>query len=626
MGDGHARPGVGRVAGNLRAMSAAGPAPVAAPAAPAPHPRPRTVRPVPLDEVAAVVDDRRLGAESGQIRPHAHRTDDHAGRGGPEVTGVTLRASDVRPGDLFAALPGTQAHGADFAAEAAARGAVAILTDPDGADRISLAAATARPATAAPATAPPATARPATAASATAPPATARPATAAPATARPATIAADGAAAGRVREPDGDGAGPPLLVHPHPRAVLGAVAALVYGDPTAHVGVIGVTGTSGKTTVAHLVEAGLAAAGRTTGMLGTVGIRIDGQPLPSAFTTPEAPDLQALFAVMREAGVTDAVMEVSSHALALGRVAGTRFAVGAFTNLSQDHLDFHHDMEEYFAAKATLFDGRAEHAVVCVDDIWGARLAARTPAAVTVATTGAPADWRAADVGTDPDGGQHFTALTPDGPVPVRLRLPGAFNVANALVALACLAAVGVPAAAAAERFAEVTVPGRMQRIDVGQPFLAVVDYAHKPAAVAALLDTLRAQVPGRLITVLGCGGDRDRGKRPLMGAAAARRSDLLVVTDDNPRSERPADIRAAILAGALAEPGHGEVHEIGDRRAAIVAAVDAARSGDAVIVAGKGHETGQEVAGVRHPFDDAVELASAIRGVITGVLGAARR
>ena len=305
--------------------------------------------------------------------------------------------------------------------------------------------------------------------------------------------------------------------------MLGAVAALVYGDPTAHVRVIGVTGTSGKTTVAHLVEAGLAAAGRTTGMLGTVGIRIDGQPLPSAFTTPEAPDLQALFAVMREAGVTDAVMEVSSHALALGRVAGTRFAVGAFTNLSQDHLDFHHDMDEYFAAKATLFDGRAEHAVVCVDDIWGARLAARIPRAVTVATTGAPADWRAADVGTDPDGGQHFTALTPDGPVPVRLRLPGAFNVANALVALACLAAVGVPAAAAAERFAEVTVPGRMQRIDVGQPFLAVVDYAHKPAAVAALLDTLRAQVPGRLITVLGCGGDRDRGKRPLMGAAAAQ-------------------------------------------------------------------------------------------------------
>jgi len=526
-------------------MSAAGSAPVAAPAAPVPSARPHTVRPVPIDELAAV------------LTTEDHPFDvDHA----TAVTGVTLRASDVHPGDLFAALPGARAHGADFAAEALARGAAAVLTDPEGARRL---------------------------------------------------------------PPD---AALPVLVHPRPRAVLGAVAAHVYGDPTADLGVIGITGTSGKTTVAHLVEAGLAAAGRTTGMLGTVGIRIDGRPLPSAFTTPEAPDLQALFAVMREAGVADVVMEVSSHALALGRVAGTRFAVGAFTNLSQDHLDFHNDMDEYFAAKATLFDGRAEHAVVCVDDIWGARLAARVPAAVTVATTGASADWRAADVGTDADGGQHFTALTPDGPVPVRLQLPGSFNVANALVALASLAAVGVPAGLAAERFAEVAVPGRMQRIDVGQPFLAVVDYAHKPAAVAALLDTLRAQVPGRLITVLGCGGDRDRGKRPLMGAAAAQRSDVLVVTDDNPRSERPADIRAAMLAGALDEPGHGELHEIGDRRAAIVAAVDAARPGDAVVVAGKGHETGQEVAGVRHPFDDAVELAAAIRGVINGVLGAARR
>ena len=179
----------------------------------------------------------------------------------------------------------------------------------------------------------------------------------------------------------------------------------------------------------------------------------------------------------------------------------------------------------------------------------------------------------------------------------------------------------------AAERFAEVTVPGRMQRIALGQPFLAVVDYAHKPAAVAALLDTLRAQVPGRLITVLGCGGDRDRGKRPLMGAAAARRSDVLVVTDDNPRSERPADIRAAMLAGALGESGHGELHEIGDRRAAIVAAVDAARPGDAVVIAGKGHESGQEIRGVRHPFDDAAELAAAITAISgAGALRAARR
>ena len=294
-----------------------------------------------------------------------------------------------------------------------------------------------------------------------------------------------------------------------------------------HLGVIGVTGTSGKTTVAHLVEAGLAAAGRTTGMLGTVGIRIDGQPLPSAFTTPEAPDLQALFAVMREAGVTDVAMEVSSHALALGRVAGTRFAVGAFTNLSQDHLDFHHDMDDYFAAKAALFDGRAEHAVICVDDIWGARLAARTPArrhrghhrgARRLARRRRrhrrrrrPALHRA-HPGRPGAGAAAAARGVQRGQRAGRARLPGR----------------GRRARRASRRSGspQVAVPGRMQRIDVGQPFLAVVDYAHKPAAVAALLDTLRAQVPGRLITVLGCGGDRDRGKRPLMGAAAARRSD----------------------------------------------------------------------------------------------------
>ncbi len=252
--------------------------------------------------------------------------------------------------------------------------------------------------------------------------------------------------------------------------------------------------------------------------------------------------------------------------------------------------------------------------MICVDDEWGRRLAARRPDAVTVSATGPGAHWRAADVVVAADGTQSFTAHGPDGgAVPVRLLLPGAFNVANALVALACLAAVGVPAAVAAERFAQVTVPGRMQRVEAGQPFLAVVDYAHKPAAVAALLDALRAQVSGRLLVVLGCGGDRDRGKRPLMGAAAAARAELLVVTDDNPRTEDPADIRSAVLAGALAEPRHGELLEIGDRREAIAAAVARARPGDAVVVAGKGHETGQEIHGVRHPFDDAAELAASI-------------
>ena len=348
--------------------------------------------------------------------------------------------------------------------------------------------------------------------------------------------------------------------------------------------------------------------------------RIAGRSLPSALTTPEATDLQALFAVMVEEGVSDVAMEVSSHALTLGRVAGTRFTVAAFTNLSQDHLDFHRDMADYFAAKATLFGpdyGPPEHAVVCVDDEWGRRLAARTPGAVTVSTTGR-ADWQAVDL-TPHRGGQRFTVLTPDARrVPVTLALPGVFNVANALVALACLAAVGVPAEAAADRFAEVSVPGRMQRVDLGQPFLAIVDYAHKPGAVAALLDALRPQVEGRLLIVLGAGGDRDPSKRPLMGSAAAARADVVVVTDDNPRGEDPAAIRSAVLAGARGERG-AEVIEIADRREAIAAAVERARPGDAVVVAGKGHETGQEIAGVVHPFDDVEELAASIRSAHGG-------
>jgi UDP-N-acetylmuramoyl-L-alanyl-D-glutamate--2,6-diaminopimelate ligase len=506
------------------------------PVAAAASPRPRSPRHVDLRVLAEAV---------GAVGPGDARG---------TVTGVTLRAGEVRPGDLFAALPGSHTHGADFARDAAVAGAVAVLTDPAGLPR-----------------------------------------------ARAAGVA--------------------VLVHPEPRVVLGTLAALVYGDPTQRLRVLGVTGTSGKTTVAHLVEAGLAAADRTTGLIGTVRTRIGPQSLPSVFTTPEAPELQALFAVMVEAGVTDVAMEVSSHALALGRVVGTRFAVGAFTNLSQDHLDFHADMDDYFAAKASLFvRGRADRAVVCVDDEWGGRLADRTPGAATVSTTGVWADWGARDVVAEADGTQAFTAVTPHGPVPVRLQLPGAFNVANALVALAALDAVGVPPAVGAEGIARVAVPGRMQRVEAGQPFLAVVDYAHKPAAVAALLDTLRAQVSGRVLVVLGAGGDRDRAKRPLMGAAAAARADLLIVTDDNPRGEDPAEIRAAVLAGA--HGGRAEVREIGDRAAAIVAAVGAARSGDVVVVAGKGHETGQTVGAgddaVTVAFDDVEELAKAIGAAST--------
>lgn len=492
----------------------------------------------------------------GELAALAGARPAHTSPGRTAVTGVTLRSGDVRPGDLFAALPGARTHGAEHVPAARAAGATAVLTDPAGAER-----------------------------------------------------------------PQVSGTGLPLLVHHDPRAVLGGLAARVYGDPTARLGVIGVTGTSGKTTVSYLIEAGLKAAGRRTGLLGTVRTTIADEVWASALTTPEAPDLQALFAIMLERGVHDAVMEVSSHSLALHRVAGTRFAVGAFTNLSQDHLDFHHDMEGYFAAKSLLFDGRAATEVVNADDDWGRRLI--TPATVTVSAAGRiDAGWRAERVQPTGDGGQRFTAIEPSGAqTEMSLPLPGAFMVANALLALACLDAAGVPAGVAATGMAAVSVPGRLQRVDAGQPYLALVDYAHKPGAVAALLDTLRARVApaGRLLVVLGCGGDRDTAKRPLMGAAAARRADLLVITDDNPRAEPPAAIRAAMRAGALAAPPLGEVIEVGDRRDAIAAAVRRAGPDDILVVAGKGHETGQRIGDTTRPFDDVNELAAAIRDQVSG-------
>jgi UDP-N-acetylmuramoyl-L-alanyl-D-glutamate--2,6-diaminopimelate ligase len=493
---------------------------------------------VPLRELA-----ERIGAES---------------RGGDEiaaveVTGVTLRAQDAQPGDLFAALQGANAHGAGFAADAVAGGAVAVLTDPAGA----------------------------------------------------AMLPSDAA----------------VLVHPAPRSVLGAAAALVYGDPSSRLKVIGVTGTSGKTTTTYLVEAGLRAAGRSVGLIGTVGIRVDGVDQPSVLTTPEAPALQALLAAMAEQHVDTVVMEVSSHALALGRVDGVRFAVGGFTNLSRDHLDFHPSMEDYFDTKARLFDAdsplRAGAAVVCVDDDAGRAMAGRAVHPVTVSTEGADADWRAVDVRTNADGGQHFVAVDPDGQRhEVDIRLPGRYNVTNSLLALALLRVVGVAPAEAAPGLANAQVPGRLESVDRGQGFMALVDYAHKPGALQAVLENLRRQGGGRLAVVLGAGGDRDRGKRNPMGRIAAEIADLVVVTDDNPRSEDPATIRAAILAGAAEADSAAEVVEIGDRRAAITHAVRWARRGDVVLVAGKGHETGQTANGVTRPFDDREELAAALSAI----------
>lgn len=468
-----------------------------------------------------------------------------------QVTGVTLRGQNAQAGDLFAALPGTRAHGARFAADAVDRGAVAVLTDDAGV----------------------------------------------------AEIAAHG------------GLSVPTLVHPDPRAVLGEVAAEVYGRPSDHLRVVGVTGTSGKTTTTYLMEAGLRAAGRVAGLIGTVGVRIDGREQPGGLTTPEAPELQALLATMLEQGVDTVVMEVSSHALTLGRVDGVSFAVGGFTNLSRDHLDFHPTMTDYFEAKARLFDPasptHAAQSVVCIDDEWGQAMAARAERPVTVSATGA-ADWCVEQIACADGGVQDFVAVDPAGVHhSLEIGLPGRYNVANCLLAVALLDAVGVSPEQAAPGVRDATVPGRLETVDRGQPFLALVDYAHKPGALQAVLQTLREQGAGRLAVVFGAGGNRDTGKREPMGRVAAELADLVVVTDDNPRDEDPAVIRSAILAGTAG--ARAEVVEIGDRRAAIEHAVAWARPGDIVLVAGKGHEAGQTGRGETLPFDDREELAAAL-------------
>ncbi len=394
----------------------------------------------------------------------------------------------------------------------------------------------------------------------------------------------------------------PVLVHPAPRGVLGGLAATVYGHPSERLTVIGITGTSGKTTTTYLVEAGLRAAGRVAGLIGTIGIRVGGADLPSALTTPEAPTLQAMLAAMVERGVDTVVMEVSSHALALGRVDGTRFAVGAFTNLSRDHLDFHPSMADYFEAKASLFDPdsalRARTAVVCIDDDAGRAMAARAADAITVSAADRPAHWRATDVAPTDAGGQQFTAIDPAGVGHhIGIRLPGRYNVANCLVALAILDTVGVSPEQAVPGLREIRVPGRLEQIDRGQGFLALVDYAHKPEALRSVLTTL-AHPDRRLAVVFGAGGDRDPGKRAPMGRIAAQLADLVVVTDDNPRDEDPTAIRREILAGAAEVGGDAQVVEIADRRDAIRHAVAWARPGDVVLIAAKATRPGNAAAG----------------------------
>jgi UDP-N-acetylmuramoyl-L-alanyl-D-glutamate--2,6-diaminopimelate ligase len=490
-------------------------------------PRPSRVAAVPL---------RDLVATAGASPPSADVD-------APTVAGVTHDSEAVRPGDLYAALPGSRHHGVEFLDRATERGAVAVLTDPAGAAR----------------------------------------------------VATD----------------IPVLVTDDPRAVLGEVASAVYGHPTRRMPVIGITGTAGKTSTAYLIDSGLRAAGHTTCLIGTVETRLADVVLDSVRTTPEATDLHALFAAALERGVTAAVVEVSSHALAYGRVGGVRFDVGGWTNFGLDHLDFHADVDDYFAAKARLFDGRCRAEVLNLDDPAVRRLV--RPGRVTFSASGDPtATWRAGAVRRD-GFAQRFTALGPGVEVAARVALPGQHNVANALLALACLVEAGVdPPTAAAGIAACRGVPGRLELVDAPGPVLGVVDYGHKPDAIVAALAALRDVGAGRLICVIGAGGDRDRGKRPFMGEAAARGADVVVVTDDNPRTEDPAAIRAEVRAGAR-DAAAATVLEVAGRREAIAAAVRLSEPGDVVALLGKGHERGQEVAGVTSPFDDRVELAAAL-------------
>ncbi|MBA2240501.1 MAG: UDP-N-acetylmuramoyl-L-alanyl-D-glutamate--2,6-diaminopimelate ligase [Solirubrobacterales bacterium] len=411
------------------------------------------------------------------------------------------------------------------------------------------------------------------------------------------------------------------------RAAMALAAARFSGDPTEELRVAGITGTNGKTTTAFLVRHILESERRPCGLLGTVKRVIGGAEQPVERTTPEAIELQATFRAMLDAGDEACVMEVSSHALALRRALGVRFAVATFTNLTQDHLDFHPDVEAYFQAKRRLFvTGVAEHAAINADDEYGRRLLAEVDALSFSASGGAEADLRAVDVGFDALG-SRFGLLWREGRVEVETRLPGLFNVENSLAAIATVSLLGVPVdrAAAALRTAP-RVPGRFEPIDEGQGFGVLVDYAHTPDSLDNVLRSARALTERRLIAVFGAGGDRDRAKRPLMGAIGARLADIAIVTSDNPRSEDPERIVDELLAGAEEIDSPGVLRSVIDRAEAISEALTMARPGDTVVIAGKGHEQGQEFAGGHKvPFDDREVARQELRRIAGGALHSAR-
>jgi UDP-N-acetylmuramoyl-L-alanyl-D-glutamate--2,6-diaminopimelate ligase len=461
-------------------------------------------------------------------------------------TGVTMDSRTVKKGDLFIALPGVKVHGAAYAKEVVNRGAVAILTDRIGAEHIKESI--------------------------------------------------------------------PVLILKEPRAWVGEIASWFYCNPFMALDAVGITGTNGKTTTASLVDQIWRLEGRRSGFIGTIGIVINGEEHPTSLTTPEGTDLQSILAKMREQQLRNLVMEVSSHALSMKRVDGAHFKVVGFTNLTQDHLDFHGDMENYFLAKSRLFTFEyADSAIVNIDSPYGVRLYEEaTLPTKTYSRSQSKADWYYQMYEFSASGMGFDVAIRGAGGVLIEGHLPllGLHNLDNALLAIALAVESGVDPIAIASHLPKLSAPpGRLQPVDVGQKFLALVDYAHTPDAVARALAFARSITTGKVIAVLGCGGDRDKSKRPIMGEALRVGSDFAVFTSDNPRGEDPMKILAEMVGEIYGD------HQIveSDRRVAIASAVQQAEAGDCVIVLGKGHERGQEINGVKYPFDDRIELARAI-------------
>jgi len=409
--------------------------------------------------------------------------------------------------------------------------------------------------------------------------------------------------------------GIPTIELSNAREDMAKLAAEVYGHPERKLTLAGVTGTNGKTTTTHILRSIFLDAKKHVGVIGTLGTYLDEEHLPGARTTPESTDLYATLAVMAERGITHVFMEVSSHALALNRVSGIKFDVAIFTNLTQDHLDFHGSMENYFAAKALLFTPEfSKQAIICTDDEWGIKLAGQVK--IPVITIGENGDWKTSQPNSSANGiTTQLIEIQNSDSISLSVNMLGSYNATNAACALAASQILGLPIAASLESLKNVrSIPGRLEKVTIDSPGTVIVDYAHTPDAVATVLTVIKDANPNRVITVIGCGGDRDSLKRPLMGKVAAQLSDVVIITDDNPRSEDPAAIRKSVVDGT--KTGSAQVFEVSDRREAISQALKLAEPGDVIAVLGKGHETGQEISGKVFPFDDRVVVREESKNV----------